>query len=89
MMKHLDFWLRDKAERRALKPLKHKWTLFFFNVLAWFLVALCALPFKWWFYSHREIFWGILIGSILEAGVIFASRWSLDRYLWIRWFSWN
>lgn len=40
-----------------------------------------------WCQLHRELILGILIGSVAELLVVFASRWLWDRVLWLRWFS--
>jgi hypothetical protein len=43
-----------------------------------------AVNFLW---LHRDFLWGVLAGSLLELAVVYASRWTWDRYLWLRWFS--
>lgn len=37
--------------------------------------------------AQRDLLLGMLIGSLLQTGVVFASRRAWDRYLWLKWFS--
>jgi len=45
------------------------------------------VPFLRWIHLHRELIFGILIGSVAELLIVLASRWLWDRYLWLKWFS--
>jgi hypothetical protein len=38
-------------------------------------------------HQHLEFIAGVLVGSVAELLIVFASRWLWDRYLWLRWFS--
>lgn len=34
---------------------------------------------------HLEFLWGVLVGSLLQVAAV----WLYDRWLWLRWFSWQ
>jgi hypothetical protein len=40
-----------------------------------------------WLHLHREFWWGVLAGSVAELAIVYLSRWTWDRVLWLRWFS--
>jgi hypothetical protein len=76
----------DRAAARA----RPSWTNVFVMLGALFLTAGVALAFPAVdrFVQKYPLVWlGILIGSLAQTGVVFASRWAWDRWLWLKWFS--
>lgn len=56
------------------------------------ILAIAVFPmwptgFLAWLHVHRELILGIMIGSVAELLVVYASRWLWDRAQWMRWFS--
>jgi len=54
------------------------------TALAAFMFFLTALIYRDWIHAHRELFIGILIGSLLQV-----PGWLRDRWLWMKHFSWQ
>lgn len=66
------------------------WTNVFVVLGALFLTAGVVLTFPAvdrFVSKYPQIYLGILIGSLAQTGVVFASRWAWDRWLWLKWFS--
>jgi hypothetical protein len=66
--------------------------LFYVNRAILAVLAIAVWPvwpagFLAWIHLHRELILGILIGSVAELLIVYASRWTWDRVQWMRWFS--
>lgn len=47
------------------------------------LVAITE-PVHAWLHAHLQFLWGVLVGSLLQV-----PGWLRDRWLWMKWFSWQ
>jgi len=78
-----------RSERKKVQPWWFSlWWLFSFVTL----LAIMAVSLYEHVHDllHRYTlgFWmGVVLGSVLELGIIVAARWTWHRYNWIRWFS--
>jgi hypothetical protein len=76
----------NRATQRRLTTIRTiwRWGRPVVTALAAFMFFLTALIYRDWIHAHRELFIGILIGSLLQV-----PGWLRDRWLWMKHFSWQ
>jgi putative effector of murein hydrolase len=58
-------------------------------LLSLLLVSLYE-PIHAWLHAHLQLLAGVVIGSVAQLLVTGGvARWLRDRWLWMRWFSWQ
>ena len=76
---------RAAERRRGIRfAIAYLWCVAATLALVWLVPA--ALRFV---QEYRQVWLGILIGSVLQTAMIMCSKWLGDRVGWLEWFSWN
>jgi hypothetical protein len=76
----------NRADARAARP-SWIYRTGFFSLLVLTVILLNVPWMRVRLIAHREFVLGVLVGSVLELGIVFGSRWAWDGVLWMKWFS--